>query len=99
MQKVWIVSAASQKLLALAHPFEWPDGVKLVPESDDVKMTLERRFGRPGGAKLALERRFGRPDGVKLALERRFGRPGVAFGAGTTKTTSAGPEASDRNFV
>ena len=38
-------------------------------------LALDRRFGRPHGAKLALERRFGRPAGAKLAPERRFRRP------------------------
>ena len=41
-------------------------------------MALERRFGRPDGAKLVLEWRFGKLDDAKLALECRFSCPDCA---------------------
>ena len=41
-------------------------------------MALERRFGRPDGAKLVLEWRFGRLDDAKLALECHFSFPDCA---------------------
>ena len=41
-------------------------------------MALERRFGRPDGAKLVLEWRFGKLDDAKLALECRFSFPDCA---------------------
>ena len=44
----------------------------------NAMMALERRFGRPDGAKLVLEWRFGKLDDAKLALECRFSFPDCA---------------------
>ena len=69
VQKLWITSAESNDLLALAQRFEWRDGTKLA---------MNQCFGRLGGAKLALDQHFGWPDNATSALDQRSGCPSGA---------------------